>query len=557
MKIIRHLLIASLFTTMASAKEKELSATTIHRYLWANYNQFGGKLKTANAWYDEIFKSNNPVYAYKGYVHLLYDAGHYDRIVHLLPLLDKPFEQDPDLGLLFVQSLERLGQRAQADARIIRLSSKFPTNQEVAFHAAQAHLHRKEPENALSVIDKLLNTSVKKPNNFIFYFLKAQIYIELNNKEKALENVRLSLELHPQFDKGWLLLALLEEQAGKLDDAIKGYANFLEIAQESNKEIEQHLLMLIFKQKVSQKNKNVFVIKQSCFDKTLLLFEKKEYAKALKEVDQCFEKNPKDTSVRLLKIQILNAMNKSQEAVKLLTSWILKEPKMQQWFKTLHLLYRSGTDHTLIIKALKTIEKAQPHSLMATLYLADLYTRVGNAQAALKQHQKALALTEKEDLQIGILFQIALTHYENHRFNDMKQVIERGRKLKKEFPPFLNLLAYYHATYGNKLDEAQKLISLALKHDGANPYFLDTQALIYYKEQDYDEALKILKRITRVVEKDFTILEHLGKTEFKKGMVAQSIKTIEKAQVIAQTKREKQQSEKLLKQWRARKRGRA
>jgi len=553
MKARYLVVVLSLTTTLyaAAPENKEISAESVHKYFWANYNQFGGKLNTANKWYSEIFKTTTSPFAYKGYLHLLSDAKRYDQIVRLLPLVDKEFEKDPALGLLIVQALEKMGQIQQADARIIKLSSVFPTNQEIAFHTAQTYLRRKEPENALAVIDKLLNTAVKKPNNFIFYFLKSQIYLDMNNKKQALVHVKEALELHPQFDKGWLLLGLLQEQAGNLNDAIKGYTNFLEVADDNHQEIEQHLLMLIFKQKIQQKNKNVLIINQSCFDKALSLFEKKDYTKALKEINECVSSNPNDTSNRLLKIQILSAMQKEPEVVNLVASWIHKEPNNPHWFKTLHILYRTGVEPMLIIKALEGINKKHPNNLLAHLYLADLYTRVGNDATAFKHHNKALTLTNNKDLKVSILFQISLMHYQDHHYDQMKQVIAHARTLNSDYPPVLNLLAYYDATYGNNLAEAQQLINTALKHDATNPYFLDTLAVVQYKKGEYDAALKTLKQVTSVVKEDFTILEHLGKTLYKKGKIKESIKVMEHAQQLARTTREKKQSQRLLKDWKA------
>ena len=177
----------------------------------------------------------------------------------------------------------------ESDDRYLKLANQFKTDQTIAFQAANIYMRRKEPENAIATIDSLLNNSPRKPNNFIFHFLKSQIYVQLNNKEKALESIKACLAMQPRFDKGWLLLALLEEQAGRLGEAIKGYTTFLETTTGGNHDIERHLLQLVFKQKLLQNNTKTAMLSESCFAKAMRLFENKEYANALAQIDTCLQ----------------------------------------------------------------------------------------------------------------------------------------------------------------------------------------------------------------------------------------------------------------------------
>ena len=316
-----------------SAQEKESCATAVpvtaeavHRCFWANYLQFGGEHQKAMQWYDFLTAFDNHP-AYKGYIHLLFDLQKHTEIAQLIPKLDTTFNKDPDIGFLFVQVLENVGKQDEAAVRLFKLNEEFKQNQEIAFHAAQTYLARKEPENALKVIEALLNKSTRKANNFIFYFLAAQICLQLNRKGDALEYAQKSIELHPGFDKGWLMRAMLEEQAGKITEAIEGYSNYLRLAKGGNPEIEQHLLQLMFKQKLAAQKKSTTVagIEGPCFEQAVALLEQKEYSKALGQVEQCLGKNPSDAAARMLKVQILTAMGQELSAVEQLRSWAIEE----------------------------------------------------------------------------------------------------------------------------------------------------------------------------------------------------------------------------------------
>ncbi len=61
--------------------------------------------------------------------------------------------------------------------------------------------------------------------------------------------------------------------------------------------------------------------------------------------------------------------------------------------------------------------------------------------------------------------------------------------LKMIMPQLNNLLSYLYATKGNNLKKANELIALALQKDPHNPHFLDTKALILYKENKFDQAI--------------------------------------------------------------------
>ena len=187
-------------------------ATDLRHLIVGEYNRNKGDFKTAGKWYQQILSNNGSVYTYKGYIHLLFDTGQYNRIIDLMRSLslDKKFDNDANLQIIFATVLEKTGNQTQADNLLITLSDQFKGNQEIAFRVAQIYLRRKEPENALIVIDNLLNCSPRKPNDFIFYFLKAQINTQLNKYEDALKSVKKSLEIHPNFDKGWILLASLQ-----------------------------------------------------------------------------------------------------------------------------------------------------------------------------------------------------------------------------------------------------------------------------------------------------------------------------------------------------------
>jgi tetratricopeptide (TPR) repeat protein len=547
---MKYKIFAILLLIVTTHLKGQTSAMNIHNNIMANYLQFSGKNKQAYELYKKMFSTQAPIYAYKGYIHLLFDTSNFLHIAQLIPQLDKVFEHDPSIQLIFAQSLEKSGQIEDADTRYIQLNNRFKNNQEIAFNAANSYLRRKEPENAIHVIDGLLNTSARKSNNFIFHFMKAQIYIQTNKKKEALASVQKSLDMQPRFDKAWLLFALLHEQEGQLNDAIKGYTNFLETSGTGhNKEIEQHLLQLIFKQKIQQQSfKGNPTLKQS-LDKAILLFEKKEYQKALDEINNCIKNEPKSTQKKLLKIEILSAMGDENKAAKCLEKWILEEPRNNMWYKVLHLLTQANLPSNQAISVLKKVEKADSKNMLPSLYLADLYTRTHNIPKAISYLTKALKMTTNKSLYEKILFQLGFVSYEASRFNTFKHVIQYATKQHVEYPPLLNLIAYYYTMHEKNYHKAQMLADTALKRDPFNPHYLDTQAMIHLKQGNVNEAIILLEKIAEKIPDDYTILMHLAHAYHQGNFNKQAVQTLELAHQRAKKHKEINESETLLSQW--------
>jgi tetratricopeptide (TPR) repeat protein len=218
--------------------------------MWANYQSFSGNKQEAQAWFKQILGVKNSIYTYKGYIYFLFEHEDYQQIINIMQHMNDTFKHDIDIQRMYALSLLNTGKIKPADERIIALNIEYPHNTEIAFYAVNSYLRRQEFENALLTINNLLNNRPTRPNDFIFHFLKAQVYTRMNENRKAKEAVQDALKLHPGFDKGWLLLSVLTEEEGNLPEAIKNYTTFLGLSKEPQQEIEQHLLQLSLKQKM-------------------------------------------------------------------------------------------------------------------------------------------------------------------------------------------------------------------------------------------------------------------------------------------------------------------
>ncbi len=523
-------------------------ADQVHSYLMANYKHFDKQWPDALKFYKRALALESPVFAHKGLIHFLHDTNNDQLIVQLKSVIETSFKDDMDIMFIYAQALANTQNEEAADKLLITLNQKDKKNQEIAFNTAQAYIRRKEPENAIKVIDALLDIAPRKPNHFIFHFMKAQIYLSLNKQKEALASLKTSLEIQPRFEKGWLLHALLEEKAGRLEEAIKGYTNFLDLAG-PNQEIEQHMMGLAFKQKIMDKNVTTMSEPVDCFNHALRLFEEQKYKQSLAAIEQCIVQDSANLEAKMLKIQILTALNEIPEALATLKDWALQEPTHSLWYNTLHLLYRNGADIQLVIKTLHEIEKQQPDNLLPTLYLADLYLRTQSTHAATGYLKRALHATNDEKLQAALLFQLGALYYDHKQYKQLKELYRKYETAVQNNALFLNLMAYYYATKEKNLETSQLLVAKALNLDARNPHILDTQATIYYHQNEIDKALEIFEKIAEQEPNDDTIAKHLAHAYYRKGNLAKATSTLEHLITLTLDETKQKELQQLLLTW--------
>ena len=498
----------------------------LHASFWANYNGFGKKPTVAFEWYKKhLCQRNLPGYMYRGLLHLFKQTNNLNQIIALMPLVEDAFADDIEIQLLFIHALQQTGAEDEADTRVITLSSKIKDNQELAFHAAQTYLRRKEPENALMTVDDYLSHASGRLNNFIFYFLKAQIYIMLDKKDLALAELQKSLDIHPSFDKGWLLFGLLQEQTGKIKKAIKGYRTFLEVSEKPIPHIQEHLLRLLFKQKLLEAQTKKSAVNMSCFEQALLLFQENKYRQALEKINESLVTEPRDKDGKILKTHILNAMDQAGQALEHVCYWINNDKDNAIWFELAHLIACQHGLEKRLITLLRMLQREQPHNLSVALYLSDLYARTDQVYNTIDQHKRAFLLCEEPEMRAQILAHLAIIYYDHNMLDQMPESVALAERLNHHFAPLYNTVAYWYATKGNNLPRAQELIQLALAQEPRNPYYLDTQAVIYYKNKNYTQAQALLDISTRIAPDNTIFLKHPAKCTAKQELKHDPCKT--------------------------------
>jgi tetratricopeptide (TPR) repeat protein len=492
MKKLNLIILGCLITHSLTLPKDETDL--FHNFILTSYHQLDGKLDKAQKGYQRLLLSaDTPVHVYKGYLPYLAAAQDYQQIVVLMPRLKEHFANDPDIQLIFGRALEYTGRQSEADTLYISLSQQFKTHQEIIYQAVNSYRRNRQLVNAIQLIDDLLNNSSRKPNNFIFYFMQAQLYTELSDSKNARTSVEKSLELHPQFDKGWLLFGMLQENAGQLDDAIKGYTNFLEFSGVPNQQLEKHLLELLINRRMSITKQKTMSVGNNCLLEGLAHFQNKNYRKGIQSINKCLETEPENKQdATIIKINMLDAQRKHRQALRLLKSSLHADPHNEIWYTLLHALCLHGVSDQRALTLLIEVTHENPNAPLAHIFMAELYEKKGATQETIFHYQRALEYIKDTQTQTRIMYNLACLFDKIGLHDRMKSLIATIMKQSPEFMPAPHLLAYHYLEHEKDTAHAARLLKTVIAKEPHNIYYRITQARLLQAIGKYDKALSTL-----------------------------------------------------------------
>lgn len=517
--------------------------------LWGHYVRAKGP-DNAYPWFDQLIKQGFLGAGYAGIIHALFDAAKFQDIVNLESEISTYLSENLDVQMVFVKSCEMCGLRAKAEQRLIDLARYASRHQEIAYGSAIAHLHNAQPEKSLILIDDFLKLHEQTiPTAFIFHFLKSQIYMHLQRPAQAAESISRALELNPKFEQGWLFSGLIYEQLGDIKQAINGYKFFLSLVGK-HYYAEQQLIRLTMQSRVAQPVSRKGTV-QEYLEEGAAYYYQQQFDKSLSALRQCIQADPACRPALLLMLNIFYQTDQIQAALGLLEKLINHQPKDQGWYRSLYNLYHAKNVKKDVVRILKFAADGDVQNLPAVLYLADILVYEKKYQQAIVYLKKSCTLATSLSLRSKIVYQLAQVYCELGDFNNVHTIIQQEIACINYYVPLQNLIAYYYATQGKDLAKAQIWITKALMKEPTHVHYLDTQALIWYKQGIYDKAIKLLHVLERAHPKDYYIQRHLSKALHKAGEKNAAIALLKKTVEYAPNKITKDRTYKLLQRWQA------
>ncbi len=159
---------------------------------------------------------------------------------------------------------------------------------------------------------------------------------------------------------------------------------------------------------------------------------------------------------------------------------------------------------------LKTASKDNPENLEIYIYLAQLYYSQGQYPQAIAQFNRILEI-QPENVSANYLLATALLDT-NHR-DRARELFKKTLSIEPAHDGALNSLAYMYAEDGVNLDDALKMARNAVAIDPGNGAYYDTLGWTLHKKGMNAEALMALQKAEAYVQ-DAIIYNHMGDVYF-------------------------------------------
>jgi len=504
-------------------EDQNISKKTANYFLClkAGYDEARGKVKEALVTNEKLLNQTKNPYASEGSIRLLYEIGQLEKIASMYEKKEKElntaFKDNLEMQLIFAQSLLACDKDSKAEALFLNLSKTYPNNDQVAYYTAVTYMKQNQTKKALSYTQKCIENKNLKGRHFLFHFLKSKIFLQNNQLKEALAEINKSLELFPVFDKALLLKAILQQQRGQIDEAIKEYKHFLNLVG-TDEFVEKQLIQLLFTEKrYDEAFEYLQKAKQDSaeyyFDMALVAFKNNKNSIALENIEKVFSKDANYQKAMILKVEIFLALKKPKEALKFLQSWLTKNPEDASGVHTLLLLEQTGISLKDLTQTLEAISQKHPQATYISSSLADLYIEQKLLGKGLGVLEKLLKAAQDTDVKNKITYQIAYIYFVTDKYNQLEKTLKHIIKEERSYAPSCNLLAYFYAIKNKNLSTAESLAQKALSDDPTSPHYLDTMGLIKYKQGHKKEAIKLFEQALSVSPGEKEIMEHLKQAQ--------------------------------------------
>jgi Flp pilus assembly protein TadD len=139
--------------------------------------------------------------------------------------------------------------------------------------------------------------------------------------------------------------------------------------------------------------------------------------------------------------------------------------------------------------------------------MAQALRRDGRSAEAVRTLQRALETAPRDP---ALLFALGETY---DRSGEREAALAQMRAIlavKPDHAEALNYLGYSYAERGERLDEAERMLRVALRSEPDNAAFLDSMGWVLFKKGELERAIELLERAAALAGSEPTILDHLG-----------------------------------------------
>jgi tetratricopeptide (TPR) repeat protein len=388
----------------------------------------------------------------------------------------------------------------------------FPQDERIYISHGTLLLNIKEFQMAEAVFHDLL---VHVPGSAEAHYYLGVIALEAKTKQEAKAHFQEAIALHASFERAYLKLIAISEEAEEPQQAIELLEHYLNKVNPHHREFRLRVIRLY----IGQHNTD----------------------KALSHLDYFLQQNPDDLHAQILKAQIYGEMGNFPAAIEELNAILQVRPNELRVRDFLGLLYEEMKDYDRAIQAYQANVQMDSTFFDSILHLGFVSYRLKRNQEALSYLDQAVTLNPKRPepyLLLGLThfqmeeyqkakarleegihqdpsnaelhFNLGTAYDKLDHFDEVVREMERTLELDPEHADALNYLGYSYADRGINGERALSLTQRAVALKPHNGYYVDSLAWALYKLGRIEEALETIQRAVSLVSDDPVIYEHLG-----------------------------------------------
>lgn len=375
---------------------------------------------------------------------------------------------------------------------------------------AQALLSEDKYAEALEQFNKLAELEPGTSENFL---RAAQLYRRLGQFEQAEASLARAKQLAPGSLEILYNEALLDEDQGRYDDAVKVLTDAIAaIKSQTGGDGNPSALAILYEQ-LGQAYK-----------------EQRNFPAALATFEEMGKLNPDaQKRARVLLIDTYRESHDIDRAIAEAKKALDESPDDPEMTRTLAMLYGEKSDTVAARQLLEGQLKGNDADLEIYLEIAQVESRGKEYSDAEQSAEKAELMAHGPDGKQSVWYILGAIYERQKKFDDAEQEFRKVLDVNPNNGPVLNYYGYMLADRGIRVEEAASLIQRALKQEPNNGAYLDSLGWAYYKQNKLVEAEEYLRKAIDREGNDPTILSHLADVYLKLGQNERAAELFERS----------------------------
>ena len=462
-----------------------------------------------------------------------------------LEMAEKLVAKDPNnVDNLLVLARMKKGEDEDLTELFRQILELDPGNKETFLRLGKIYMDGEMDQEALALFTKMANVF---PDYYVAHFYLGEAMLMTGKHDQAEAAFLKSLELEPELVEPRFRLVNIYRTRGAVknqEKILKTYNDILEVEPGNDRAILE-LALFHYKNKNFKKSDPLFaqlgqeVKKNPRLVMTAVetFISKKRYEDATIVFSQLRKVDPANTNLNFFLGMSYEAMEIPDKAIEYYLKVTPDHPQYKKTILSIAFLYRDKGKTNEAVRFLEQHHKQSPADIDIISYLASFYEEENRYDTAMTLLQKALK--DNPD-NTTLLFKLGAIQDKAGLRQDCINTMKALIRVDPNHASALNYLGYTYAEMGILLDEALDLIKRALEIRPGDGYITDSLGWVYYKKQEYDQAVIYLEKAAEISKYETVIAAHLADAYVKTGQLEKALATYKRALENAEDDQEKE-----------------